>query len=164
MVCWTPQFQTALHLTVSSRMPGTPKELKAKQGRTVMTRISLCAFWNPFSDLGREKSHDTMLRHQNHFCSSSETVCPTFQQVKCKCSWKLCRLSRSLVSGGSWPCPKLCIDATTSLLLLASSQLKEKVVSANLHLCCWEGHLTLNSTLMVTGHKATWCVFHSELL
>jgi hypothetical protein len=44
MIGRTPQFQKALGLTVSSRMPASQIELKDKQGRTVSTRLSLIAF------------------------------------------------------------------------------------------------------------------------
>jgi hypothetical protein len=129
MISWNPQFQTAQGLTVSSRMSVSQKELKAKLGITIMTRISLCAFWNPFPDLGgRSPWHHA--ETPNLFWSSSVTVCPMFQQVNCP-GWELCRLSRSLISGGSWLSPKLCIGSTATLLLQSSSQMKEKVVSAN---------------------------------
>jgi hypothetical protein len=72
-----------------------------------------------------------MLRYQNHFWNPSETGCLMLQLVHCPCSLRIWRLSRSFVCGGSWPSPKLCIDATATLLLQTSSQLKEKMVSAN---------------------------------
>jgi hypothetical protein len=148
MVGCIPQFKTALGLTVSSRMPGSKKELKAKEGRTVRTRLSLCAFWNPFTDLGREKSHDTMLKHQNHFWNPSETGCPSFSTSIAHILWELCRLSRSLVFVGSWPSAYHPLYS----IITAEGESGECIPCIS---GAERGHLTLNSPLMVTASNMT---------
>jgi hypothetical protein len=86
-------------------MPASQIELKDKQGRTVSTRLSLIAFWNLFSDLGGRSPITPCWEIKTTSEIHQKRAAPWFSRTTANVIWELCKLSRTLVSGGSWPSP-----------------------------------------------------------